>query len=311
MDGLYIRLQNHPVDSLRYGLAPYRQLTGLPLVVWEFNSLPGYDPVNPAREDVDPHETERFRRLAGGCDLAVCVSERLAVYARDVLGIRNTLVAPNGSDPDLFRPDAQPLAGLERDPGVIRVVWMGSADLRWHNFYLLEEAAARLDNPTRVPRIEFHVIGAYHPDSKHTRPNLVIHGPQPYDTLPGWLAAMDIGLVLSQPGPYDYNSPLKLFDYLSSGLAVIGTEQPQLREVFSRLHQEDLIIRPGDADGLAQAIAGLAADPARMNSLARAGRQAVIQHYNWDRAVRDTFDAIQELRQPRSGATISPVRRRI
>ena len=72
---------------------------------------------------------------------------------------------------------------------------------------------------------------------------------------------MDVGLNVYHPGPADYSSPLKVFDYMASGLTVVSTEQPQAREIFQQLGQTDLLIPHDQPEMLADASARLAADP--------------------------------------------------
>ena len=104
---------------------------------------------------------------------------------------------------------------------------------------------------------------------------------------------MDVGLVLYRSGPGDYSSPLKLFDYMASGLTVVGTTQPQLREVFEQLGQLDLLVSRDDPEALADTLLRLAADRERVRRQGDLGRQLVIDRYNWRRAVRDTVDEIE------------------
>jgi glycosyltransferase involved in cell wall biosynthesis len=145
--------------------------------------------------------------------------------------------------------------------------------------------------------VAFHLLGQAAPGmTRDLPPNVRYHGTEPYEMVPHWLAAMDVGLCLYRPGPADFNSPLKLFDYMASGLAVVATAHPQMRQVFAELGQPDLLVPAGDAHALADALLGLSGDRERVRRLGRAGRQRVVEHYNWRRATRDALDAIEALR---------------
>jgi glycosyltransferase involved in cell wall biosynthesis len=133
-------------------------------------------------------------------------------------------------------------------------------------------------------------------------PNVHYYGSEKYELLPGWLAAMDVGLCLYRPGPADYSSPLKVFDYLSSGLAVVATEQPQTREIFAQLGQEDLLMPYDDPRRLAAALSELSRDRERARRLGAAGRRLLIEKYTWRRAIAETFAAIETLRAERRSA---------
>ena len=122
------------------GLLPYRQLIGSPLIVWEFNTVPEYGALIGRTEREIQSAIQALRRYGRGCDLAICVSSELAAYVKEKLGIRRVLVVPNGSDPDLFRPDVEPVSRVQRNDRQLNVVWIGSAYLSWHNFDLSRQA---------------------------------------------------------------------------------------------------------------------------------------------------------------------------
>jgi glycosyltransferase involved in cell wall biosynthesis len=295
MDILYIRLQATPAAACFYALPPQRQIYGSPLMVWEFNTVPEFNLLMGNSQAQVEKTIQTLRRLGQGCDLAVCVSSAIAQYARETLQIRNTLTVPNGSDPQLFHPEAVPVRRVERLPGRLNVAWIGSAELSWHNFELMRQAAEKLWQPGEGERVAFHIIGQQFRMMRDMPPNIHYYGADDYEAIPHWLAAMDVGLCLYHPGPADYNSPLKLFDYMSSGLAVVATPQPQVVEVFEQLGQPDLLVQPDDPSALAGLLLKLAEDRERVRGLGQSGRQLVVDYYNWDRVVDDTFYAIQKL----------------
>jgi glycosyltransferase involved in cell wall biosynthesis len=111
--------------------------------------------------------------------------------------------------------------------------------------------------------------------------------------LPRWLAAIDVGLVLYRPGPGDNGSPLRLYDYMASGLAVVCTTQLQVREMLDQLGQLDLLVPRDNASALANVLSQPAADRDRVRRQGNAGRRLVIDFYNWRRAVRDTMNEVE------------------
>ena len=121
------------------------------------------------------------------------------------------------------------------------------------------------------------------------------YGSEKYELLPHWLAAMDVGLCLYKPGPADYSSPLKVFDYMASGLAVIATDQPQTREIFTQLDQLDLLMPHDNPQMLADALMKLSRDRERTKKLGEASRKLLIDKYTWRRAIVDTFKEIETM----------------
>jgi len=294
-DVIYVRLEMSIPRLIRWAISLRHFLIGSVPIVWEFNTVPEFGQLLGRSEADIQRVIEEFKSYGCGCDLAICVSRALADYVRDKLCIKRVLIVPNGSDPALFRPDVPPVRRVQRKPDQLNVVWIGSCDLAWHNFALLYRAAQLLWKRRNGSRVAFHIIGRDLRLIRDMPPNINYYGPKDYEILPRWLSAMDVGLCLYHSGPADYGSPLKLFDYMASGLAVVGTFQPQLREIFEKLGQTDLLIPPNDAEALADVLLDLALNRKRICCQAYAGRQIVIDFYNWHRAVRDTFREIETI----------------
>jgi len=295
MDVIYVRLQGGPVDSCKYAIFPFRQMVGSPLNVWEFNTAPEFSLVTPHGEEQLRNAIKKFYRYGRGCDLAVCVSQKLSDYVQEQLGICNTIVVPNGSDPNLFKGKAGPPSGNLPGSKRLNVVWIGSADLSWHNFDLMMKAAAILVEAGWSSRIAFHIIGGNYHLKGDLPENVFYHGSVAYDELPGWLEGMDVGLVLYHKGPADFNSPLKLFDYLASELAVIASQQPQVEDVLTQIGAEDFVLPSDDASELVERLITLEQDRERIRILGKAGRQRVIETYNWRRAAVETHARIAQM----------------
>jgi glycosyltransferase involved in cell wall biosynthesis len=294
MDAIYVRIEHTvPVQILRL-LSVNHKLFRIPLIVWEFNTIPEFGRVVGSTEEQILATIHTFRKFKHRCDLAVCVSREIADYVYKRLGISNTIVIPNGSDPELFRPDVVPINRFGHNPGVLNVVWMGSAHLSWHNLNLLRDAAWIIWDQ-KLENILFHIIGDKPSNIGEMPQNVNYHGPVVYENLPQWLAAMDVGLCLYHPGPADSNSPIKLFDYMASGLTVVGTTHVQMREVFAKLNQIDLLVPPDDPQILVDVLSKLEQDRDRVLLQGEASRKLVIEHYNWHRAVQDTMKAIDSL----------------
>lgn len=293
-DVLYVRTEHRPVGPSRWSLFPYRNLIGTPMIVWEFNTVPEYGLVlNESGSEIQSAK-RRFTKFGSGCDLAFCVSELLSDYVRNELSIRDVVTIPNGSDPDIFRPNIEPVSRMSYFKDFLNVIWIGSAYLKWHNIDLLRDTAQILASDHAGVNIAFHIVGHGLGLMRDMPLNVYYHGPETYDVLPAWLSAMDIGLVLYHPGPGDYSSPLKMFDYMASGLAVVGTTQPQLDKVLNELNQESLTISSNDPQKLANLLIDLESDRDRVLFYGRAGRNLVIDHYNWNRAVADIFKEIEK-----------------
>jgi glycosyltransferase involved in cell wall biosynthesis len=296
MELVYVRVENDLCTACTWALGSARRLLGDPLMVWEFNTVPEcgrYRRLSPAQVQ---KSVEGFRHFGRGCDLGVCVSAHLADYVRKNLGIRRTVIVPNGSDPDLYTPDA-PIVPRLKDVGddTFNVLWIASAYVGWHNFKLLADAANLIWNRGNKRNIVFHLIGLGMSRMRDMPVNVHYYGVEDYERLPQWMSAMDVGLCLYHLGPADYGSPIKLFDYMSSGLVVVATDQPQTRQVLTELDYPELLVPPDDPAMLAGVLEALAANRERVRELSRRSRELSVSKYTWRRAVTDTFAEIEKI----------------
>lgn len=81
-------------------------------------------------------------------------------------------------------------------------------------------------------------------------------GVVPRDQVPEHVAAFDIAL---QPAVVPYASPLKLFEYLALGKAVIAPRQPNIEEILTD-NGNALLFEPGAPHAMEQALTHLCAD---------------------------------------------------
>ena len=300
MDLIYVRVQHDVVAPCTWTLGPTRRLLRDPIMAWEFNTVPEYGEYRGLAPQQIQKNIEGFRHFGKGCDLAVCVSQHLADYVQSKLGIARTLVVPNGSDADLYTPDAPVVPRLQgMGNEIFNVLWIGSAYVHWHNFKLLADAAKIIWNRGNRQNILFHLIGQGMTKMGDMPANVHYYGVEDYEKLPRWLSAMDVGLCLYRSGPADYSSPLKVFDYMSSGLAVVATRQPQTTQILTELGTPELLMSPDDATALADTLEKLAGDRARVSEISRRARELCVAKYTWRRAVTDTFAEIQKIADER------------
>jgi glycosyltransferase involved in cell wall biosynthesis len=106
------------------------------------------------------------------------------------------------------------------------------------------------------------------PDRLHT-PGIV--GPA---EVPTYLAAFDACVMPFPWTPhFAYNaSPLKLFEYMAAGRAIVASELPAIAEIL-RDGENALLVPPGDVSRLATALARLRADPSLRDRLGAAARR--------------------------------------
>jgi glycosyltransferase involved in cell wall biosynthesis len=108
----------------------------------------------------------------------------------------------------------------------------------------------------------------------------------------GYLAAFD-ACLLPLPSTTHFArhaSPLKLFEYMAAGRAIVASSLPSIAEVL-RSGETALLVAPGDASALAHAIISLRDDSDRRERLGAAARQAS-REFTWDVRARRVLEAI-------------------
>lgn len=281
-------------------------LTGVPqrlliprstAVVWEVNLAPTlHVRENATCGDAGVEENiARYARNATRVGGAVAVTEACAEETRRLFGIDRVVVEQNGSDPRLFDPGApRPEALPPTDR--LRAVWIGSHANKIHDAGLIQRLGERID-ALGLP-IEVHVIGDTRSLFGENVPAcFAFHGPVSYLDLPGYLAAMDVGLAVYNL-VYDQGSPLKLFDYLASGVIPVCSESRPMRDVLDG--ENAGLIGDWAAESLSAALLELHADPLRRGAMASAGRGLILRKHNWRAITERVLSFFEECRAVRA-----------
>jgi len=283
IQAFYIRIDGWPE---RDNLTQHRRINRRAACIWEVNA-----PVEEMRNHKMPESkiawfNRRRRALALLADAAVCVSEEMEDYARSFLGIRRTCIVPNGSNPDIFSPGKKDpaLYGTNR----FKVIWVGSAEYRWQGINLVRKAAERLLSIDR--EVQF-LVTAEGPSTE----NLRYLGRIPYDDIPRYVASADVGLCIYENIDYYprfYFSPLKLFDYMASGLPVLGSDVGQIRRVIEE--NGNGIPAGNSVEDIVSGILRLKHGDGERREMGTRGREAVVARYNWGSIASRTEEILIE-----------------
>jgi glycosyltransferase involved in cell wall biosynthesis len=213
--------------------------------------------------------------------LVAPIPEIVPAFARG-----KTEIVTWGANVDAFTPERRDDArrrALGIPDGATAVLFSGSFR-PWHGVHVLEDAARRLRD-----RADIHFVlaggDAAAPGDGYNGRRL---GAVPYADMPAVVAACDVGTA-----PYDtarlrqlrlgfFWSPLKIFEYMASGLPTLTVARPPL-DAIVRDGQEGLHVLEADPAALAAAIVRLADDPALRHRLGRSARRRVVESYSWDR----------------------------
>jgi len=104
------------------------------------------------------------------------------------------------------------------------------------------------------------------------------HGLVPRDRLPTVVTGFDIAL---QPKSVPYASPLKLFEYMALGRAIIAPDQPNIREILTH-ERNALLFEPDNPAAFRAAVTRLAADAPLRHALGTQARKDIADRdYTW------------------------------
>lgn len=117
-------------------------------------------------------------------------------------------------------------------------------------------------------------------------------GAIPHREIPGTLAALDVGLV---PESNPYRSPIKLFEYLASGKAVVAPRTEPIASVVED-GQQAMLFDSSSAEDLTSVLRRVLADPILRERLGQAGRQHVLQRHTWDRNAGILLESLTHLK---------------
>jgi len=293
-------LQGHDVVYERNGMynvgvARAARHLGLPYVLFfEADQLLEQDYMNRAVSRLQRWRATRIlRENLKSADCVICVSEQAkarAVSAWHVAPERIEVFA-NGVDLERFRPDAaarnavRARLGLSDEPVIVFV----GTFFKWHDVGTLLQAFARAR--AKTPRARLVLVGdgveraALEQASDDLGLGDSVHflGLINHLEVPSVLNAADIAVAPYPAMPHDlWLSPLKLFEYMAAGLAIVGSRVGQVANVLAH-DQSALLVPPSDASAMAAAIERLIADPALRLRLGSQAREHAVARHSWSR----------------------------
>lgn len=160
----------------------------------------------------------------------LCLTSSLKLYEEKIKLNPNTFYLPHGVDVHHFAKALDPKTRVPEDLDRIprpRIGFYGFIEQRWLDFGLLEHLASRHPDWSLV------LIGKLGDDISHLQrhPNIHYLGVKPYEELPAYNKGFDVAIIPFARNEMTLNSnPLKLREYLASGLPVVATDLPETRK---------------------------------------------------------------------------------
>ncbi|WP_291857915.1 glycosyltransferase [Marinilabilia sp.] len=211
------------------------------------------------------------------------------MYASEGFSDNRLFVAHDGSDV-VPRDETEKLKGdHDLNVGYFGSVFKGRGIER-----ILEMAKARR-------RVGFHFFGAEKGDMKvygHLPGNCYFYGFISPSEVYRYRNVCDVLLAPYQQEVYVsdkqaystsmFMSPLKIFEYMSAGKAIIVSDMPVLKEVLSP--KQAILVDPEDSQAWIEALDRLESNPALRKELGSAALETFMKKYTWDQRAREIVE---------------------
>ena len=121
---------------------------------------------------------------------------------------------------------------------------------------------------------------------------LTVLGVVPRDEVCGYVSAFDIAL---QPHAVSYASPLKMFEYLALGRAIIAPRQPNIEEILTD-GENGLLFDPGNQDDFQTVLRKICTDADLRNRLGQGASKTIeARDYTWTGNAKRVTEIAEEL----------------
>jgi len=222
----------------------------------------------------------------------ICVSSELKdhLVRKWKIDASKLAVLPCAADVEMFGQAYDP-AAVRRRLGLTTeaiAMWVGGF-YPWHDLDLLVDSFQRVlervptarlilvgDGPTR-PLVERKILAAGLQEA------VLLTGSVDHEQVAELLSIADVAVAPSPSSfPGHGGTPLKLFEYMAAGKAIVATGMSQARAVI-RDGYNGLTVEPEDVTAFANAILRVFNDPDQRERLSQNARQQAIAQFSWTR----------------------------
>ena len=226
-----------------------------------------------------------LRRILSKSKKIITITQGLKnFYIKNGVSEDSILVAPDGVDLNSFEVniDKNKLReGLEMPINKNIIMYSGHL-YGWKGAQVLADTSTFLDNGSLIVFVggTDKDLKLFRNDNKDKK-NILILGRVPHSEIPYYLKSADV-LVLPNSKKSEvsekYTSPMKLFEYMASGVPIVASDLPSIREVLS--DDNAVLVNPNNSKALHDGISSLLRDKNLCDKLAK---QSVIdsRNYSW------------------------------
>lgn len=230
-----------------------------------------------------------FRRLDG----KIAVSRAAArLIAPHFPGYYN--IIPNGVDVERFSAAAEALP--EWDDGKVNILFLGRLEKRKGLSYLLRAFA---QVKARRPDTRLLIVGGYDARQKRGYDRWINESGLADVHFAGYVPLEELARyhrtahIFCAPNTGNESQGIILLEAMAAGLPVVASNIDGFALVLTE-GVEGHLVRPRDADALAQALLGLVDDPVARATMGQKGRERA-EHFSWERVARRVLSYYERL----------------
>ena len=233
--------------------------------------------------------------------ITAALRRALEVRHRPALKAGQVVIAPDGVDVERYAGLPDPEAA-RKELGLAPGLTVGCTG----HLYAGRGVELFLDLAAQFPGTNFLWVGGRPADVEEARQRAAARrldraaftGFVPNERIPLYQSAADVLLMpygravttSSGGNTAEICSPMKMFEYLAAGRAILTSDLPVLREVLDE--SRAVFCPPEETEAWSAALGGLIADPNRRQALARCAREAAGQ-YAWEARARRSLEGLE------------------
>jgi glycosyltransferase involved in cell wall biosynthesis len=172
-------------------------------------------------------------------------------------GFTNVLTAPNAVDLAQFD-NTIARKGVELGLPLGRIAMYVGHLYEWKGIEVVINAARR----SKIEDLTFVFVGGtdndlarYRKETKNLK-NIIFLGRRLHHEIPALIKSAHVLLLPNIPSTREsmlYTSPIKMFEYMASGVPIVASDLPSIREILS--NKNAILVKAGDPDALLHGIA--------------------------------------------------------
>lgn len=242
-------------------------------------------------------------QICKNADVISAISKGVKDFLVDNIpsSIGKTIVNPNGVDCDKFKPEGDDCRKEYRISKSDIVIGFAANFRPWQGIEIIINAFQSLDK-NEYNNIRLILIGTGDKNyvnqlkglaAKARTDDIIFTGPVPFNRMPVYLRTCDILVSPQNPtiGSVFHQSPVKLYEYMATGRAIIVSNIGQSKEVI-RNGYSGILFECGKDDALASKIKLLIKDKSLRKQISKNARIEAVNKHSWINHVDRFLEAL-------------------